>query len=283
MRVSTRAAGERIDRSQPIAFTFDGKTVQGFAGDTIGSALYAAGQRVFSRSFKYHRPRGLVVLLRPLRQLPDDGRRDPERARLHDAAREGAVVKGAELPRLARARPDAGDRQARRPVHAARLLLQDLHPARASSGRSTRSSSAAPPGSARSTRTDRAQERVDVEHRHVDVARDRWRPGRPRGGDRRGAGGRLGRRDRRGLRRRRRAASPTATGSATAAELRRARRRAPASRSSLPRSRSALFEQGLVPVAYGNLLIKFRARPRRRRERASSSSRSSSRATTSSA
>ncbi len=50
---------ERIDRSQPVSFTFEGKTVDGFAGDTIGSALYAAGQRVFSRSFKYHRPRGL--------------------------------------------------------------------------------------------------------------------------------------------------------------------------------------------------------------------------------
>ena len=32
---------------------------QGFAGDMIGSALYASGRRVFSRSFKYHRPRGL--------------------------------------------------------------------------------------------------------------------------------------------------------------------------------------------------------------------------------
>ena len=55
----TPQAGERIDRSQPVSFTFHGKTLQGFAGDTIGSALYASGQRVFSRSFKYHRPRGL--------------------------------------------------------------------------------------------------------------------------------------------------------------------------------------------------------------------------------
>jgi sarcosine oxidase subunit alpha len=50
--------GERIDRSRPISFTFDGKPASGFAGDTIVSALYAAGRRVFSRSFKYHRPRG---------------------------------------------------------------------------------------------------------------------------------------------------------------------------------------------------------------------------------
>ncbi|MCW3046391.1 MAG: aminomethyltransferase [Solirubrobacterales bacterium] len=50
--------GERIDRSQPVSFTFDGKPAAGFAGDTIVSALYAGGRRVFSRSFKYHRPRG---------------------------------------------------------------------------------------------------------------------------------------------------------------------------------------------------------------------------------
>ncbi|GIU95746.1 MAG: sarcosine oxidase subunit alpha [Gaiellaceae bacterium] len=51
---------ERIDRSQRILFTFDGKVVGGYAGDTIGSALFAHGQRIFSRSFKYHRPRGLL-------------------------------------------------------------------------------------------------------------------------------------------------------------------------------------------------------------------------------
>jgi sarcosine oxidase subunit alpha len=50
--------GERIDRSRPITFTFDGKPVPGFAGDTIASALYASGRRTFSRSFKYHRRRG---------------------------------------------------------------------------------------------------------------------------------------------------------------------------------------------------------------------------------
>jgi sarcosine oxidase subunit alpha len=50
---------ERIDRTREIEFSFAGKRVTGFEGDTIGSALYAAGQRVFSRSFKYHRPRGL--------------------------------------------------------------------------------------------------------------------------------------------------------------------------------------------------------------------------------
>jgi sarcosine oxidase subunit alpha len=50
---------QRIDRTRPIVFSFAGRRVTGFAGDTIGSALYAAGVRIFSRSFKYHRPRGL--------------------------------------------------------------------------------------------------------------------------------------------------------------------------------------------------------------------------------
>jgi sarcosine oxidase, subunit alpha len=52
--------GERIQRHKQIRFTFDGKKVQAYQGDTIGSALYAAGRRTFSRSFKYHRPRGLM-------------------------------------------------------------------------------------------------------------------------------------------------------------------------------------------------------------------------------
>ncbi len=51
---------ERIDRSKKVKFSFDGKSVEGFEGDTIASALYAQGQRIFSRSFKYHRPRGIV-------------------------------------------------------------------------------------------------------------------------------------------------------------------------------------------------------------------------------
>ena len=52
--------GERLDRARVISFEFDGKPVQGYEGDTIASALFAAGQRVFSRSFKYHRRRGLL-------------------------------------------------------------------------------------------------------------------------------------------------------------------------------------------------------------------------------
>ncbi|MSO41515.1 MAG: FAD-dependent oxidoreductase [Solirubrobacterales bacterium] len=51
---------ERINRARTINFSFDGKDVEAYDGDTIGSALHASGQKVLSRSFKYHRPRGLL-------------------------------------------------------------------------------------------------------------------------------------------------------------------------------------------------------------------------------
>jgi sarcosine oxidase, subunit alpha len=55
-----RRDGERIDREREVFFTFDGRRVFALEGDTIGSALFASGRRTFSRSFKYHRPRGLL-------------------------------------------------------------------------------------------------------------------------------------------------------------------------------------------------------------------------------
>ncbi|MGA1235025.1 MAG: 2Fe-2S iron-sulfur cluster-binding protein [Lutimaribacter sp.] len=51
--------GQQIDRSQPLAFTFDGQPLQGFQGDSVAAALLAGGPRLLARSFKYHRPRGL--------------------------------------------------------------------------------------------------------------------------------------------------------------------------------------------------------------------------------
>ncbi|WP_305984506.1 sarcosine oxidase subunit alpha family protein [Roseibium sp. MMSF_3544] len=52
--------GGRIDRSTPVNFTWDGKALTGYAGDTLASALLANGERVLGRSFKYHRPRGIM-------------------------------------------------------------------------------------------------------------------------------------------------------------------------------------------------------------------------------
>lgn len=53
------ASGGLIDRDQVLNFTYDGRRYQGYAGDTIASALLANGVRVMGRSFKYHRPRGV--------------------------------------------------------------------------------------------------------------------------------------------------------------------------------------------------------------------------------
>jgi sarcosine oxidase subunit alpha len=54
-------AGGRVDRSQPISFDFDGKRLEGLTGDTLASALLANGIHLVGRSFKYHRPRGIVT------------------------------------------------------------------------------------------------------------------------------------------------------------------------------------------------------------------------------
>ena len=51
--------GGAIDRSKPLAFTYDGARYEGCAGDTLASALLANGVHLVGRSFKYHRPRGI--------------------------------------------------------------------------------------------------------------------------------------------------------------------------------------------------------------------------------
>jgi sarcosine oxidase, subunit alpha len=53
--------GGRVDRSKPVRFSFDGVSYSGFEGDTLASALLANGVMLFGRSFKYHRPRGLLA------------------------------------------------------------------------------------------------------------------------------------------------------------------------------------------------------------------------------
>ncbi|MGI4857155.1 MAG: sarcosine oxidase subunit alpha family protein [Janthinobacterium lividum] len=53
--------GGRIDRALPLSFTFNGKTYRGFQGDTLASALLANGVHFVARSWKYHRPRGIVT------------------------------------------------------------------------------------------------------------------------------------------------------------------------------------------------------------------------------
>ena len=52
--------GGRIDRTRRLGFTFNGRRYEGFSGDTLASALIASGTHLTSRSFKYHRPRGIL-------------------------------------------------------------------------------------------------------------------------------------------------------------------------------------------------------------------------------
>src|SRR5665213_1335808 len=54
-------SGGRIDRTRPLNFAFDGAAMTGFAGDTLASALIANGVHLVGRSFKYHRPRGILA------------------------------------------------------------------------------------------------------------------------------------------------------------------------------------------------------------------------------
>ncbi|MBP1874331.1 sarcosine oxidase subunit alpha [Ensifer adhaerens] len=54
------SSGGLVDRSKVLSFTFDGRPLRGFAGDTLASALLANDQLLVGRSFKYHRPRGIV-------------------------------------------------------------------------------------------------------------------------------------------------------------------------------------------------------------------------------
>ena len=53
-------SGGRINRGKPLSFVFNGRTYRGYEGDTAASALLANGVHLVGRSFKYHRPRGIV-------------------------------------------------------------------------------------------------------------------------------------------------------------------------------------------------------------------------------
>src|SRR5512146_3220774 len=55
------ASGGRVDRGRPLHFRFDDRDYTGFAGDTLASALLANGVHLLGRSFKYHRPRGILA------------------------------------------------------------------------------------------------------------------------------------------------------------------------------------------------------------------------------
>ena len=250
--------GERIDRSQPLDVPFHGENASsGFRGDTIGSALYASGQRVFSRSFKYHRPRGLQCCSGHCAncQMTVDG--IPNVRVCIEPLREGAVVQGqnyvGSLEHDLMQVTDKIGGPFTPPGFYYKTFIRPrrLWPLYEKVLRGAAGLGKLDPAGVRA-------ERVDVEHRHADVV--------VIGGGRAGleaaiaaaeggesvvvvdegydvGGALLADRD----------------GIAAAAEL---KRRAVEAGVELlaPAIAIGLFEQGLVPVAYGNLLLKFRAR-----------------------
>ncbi|HXY16809.1 MAG TPA: 2Fe-2S iron-sulfur cluster-binding protein, partial [Gaiellaceae bacterium] len=247
---------ERIDRSKPVTFTFEGRTVSGFAGDTIGSALFASGQRVFSRSFKYHRPRGLQCCSGHCAncQMTVDG--TPNVRVCTTPVREGAVVGGQNyLGSLERDLMQATDKLGgpfTPPGFYYKTFIRPrkLWPLYEKLLRNAAGLGKLDPNGSRS-------ERVDVEHRHVDVA--------VIGGGQAGLEAALeaGHRGESvvvidegpevggGL-----LAEP---GGVETARALAEQARAAGVELLAPALAIGLFEQGFVPVAYGNLLLKIRA------------------------
>src|SRR5947208_6554731 len=86
--------GTLTEPNTVLTFTFDGRTIEAVAGQSIAAALYAAGVRIFSRSFKYHRPRGLLCMSGdcPNCLMNVDGR--PNVRTCVEPVRQGQVVRG---------------------------------------------------------------------------------------------------------------------------------------------------------------------------------------------
>ncbi len=85
-------AGRPAASNPPLTFTFEGRTIQARPGQSIAAALYAAGVRTFTRSFKYHRPRGLLCVSGdcPNCLMHVDGR--PNVRTCVEPARQGQIV-----------------------------------------------------------------------------------------------------------------------------------------------------------------------------------------------
>ena len=92
-----RLVGGQVDRDQTLNFTFDGKPYQGHAGDTLASALLANGVRLMGRSFKYHRPRGVLTAgseePNAMFELRDGARREPNTRATTSELFDGLIAK----------------------------------------------------------------------------------------------------------------------------------------------------------------------------------------------
>ena len=154
--------------------------MQGYEGDTVGSALYAAGLRTFSRSFKYHRNRGLLCCTGhcPNCMMSVDG--VPNVRVCVEPLREGAHVQAQNVWGNPRSRRPERHGQVRRAVHAGRLLLPHDDPPAAVLA-ALREGSPQPRGARPRRRAGRALPALRRRAPARARARHRRRAGRPRG------------------------------------------------------------------------------------------------------
>ena len=124
------ADGGLIDRSVRFRFRFNGQELSGFKGDTLASALLANGIRLIGRSFKYHRPRGIMTAGSEepsgLVTLGEGAERDPNSKATTIELADGIVAESQNCWPSVKVDLLAIE-HAVRAAPAGRLLLQDVH------------------------------------------------------------------------------------------------------------------------------------------------------------
>jgi hypothetical protein len=122
--------GGRIDRKKPVSARFDGKPLSGLGGDTLASALLANGKVLIGRSFKYHRPRGILAagIEEPnaLVTIGEGATTEPNVAATMVDLVDGLSARSQNAWPSPDVRPHGGEFAALAAVPV-RLLLQDLH------------------------------------------------------------------------------------------------------------------------------------------------------------
>ena len=122
--------GGIVDRTRPLRFEYDGVAYQGYAGDTLASALLANGVHLVARSFKYHRPRGIFSAgaeePNALVQLARGARTEPNVRATTQELYDGLVA-ASQNCWPSRALRYRRDQQRAVAADSRRLLLQDVH------------------------------------------------------------------------------------------------------------------------------------------------------------
>jgi len=123
-------SGGRIDRAQPVQFSFDGSLLSGYRATPWPATLLAHGKHLVARSFRYHRPRGIVAAgveePNALLTVGDGAFTEPNIAATVLEAHTGLVARTQNAWPSVHVRPDGRQQPAVRRVCGG-LLLQDLH------------------------------------------------------------------------------------------------------------------------------------------------------------